>query len=119
MSEKPLSVEEVQAFLEALDEAGEGLRELVDVEDPGDTPAIQYYMDGSAFVEAGYLMVEQLSERYPGIFRALRQEAYDGAFAKARRGQVSWGEALAELPEFLRDYARGRVAEELFGAEEG
>jgi hypothetical protein len=117
MNTRPLDNEEVQRFLEALDEAGEKLRELIDADSPGDSPAIQYYLDGSVFLESGYLMVEQLSEKFPAIFRALHDEAYWPLFLKTQRGQISWGEALDGLPQLLREYASEKVHEDLFAGE--
>ena len=117
MNSRPLDTEEVQTFLEALDEAGDKLRELIDTEVTGDSPAIQYYLDGSVFLESGYLMVEQLGERHPAVFRALRDEAYWPLFLKTQRGQISWGEALEGLPQFLREYASDKVHDDLFASE--
>ncbi|MEB3329549.1 MAG: hypothetical protein VKQ33_09990 [Candidatus Sericytochromatia bacterium] len=115
MSASPLSAEAVQAFLEALDEAGEALRDLVeDPVDPGG-PAMKAYLDGAAFLEAGYLMVEQLSQDHPHVFLALHDHHYLPALMAARKGRVGWSEALTELPEFLRDYASERAAAELEG----
>jgi hypothetical protein len=113
MTESPLSAQAVQAFLESLDEAGEALRELVD--DPVDPagPAMRSYLDGAAFLEAGYLMVEQLSPDHPLVFVALHDHHYMPALTAARKGRIAWSEALAELPEFLRDYAAERAATEL------
>jgi hypothetical protein len=118
MSTQPLTTEEIQRYLEALDEAAEKLRDLLDAEDAGDSPAIQYYLDGSIFIECGYLMVEQLSQAYPAVFRALYDEHYWPLFQKTQRGQIAWGEALAGLPEMLRDAASARVHQELFGEPE-
>lgn len=117
MLSKPLETEEIQTFLEALDEAGDKLRELIDAEAPGDSPAIQYYLDGSVFLESGYLMVEHLGEKHPGVFRVLRDEHYWPLFQKTQRGQISWGEALEGLPQFLREYASEKVHEDLFAGE--
>lgn len=118
MSSQPLSPEEVQTFLEALDEAGEKLRELIDADDTGGSPAIQYFIEGSIFLEAGYLMVEQLGQGFPEVFRALHAR-YQPLFDQAEKGQIGWGEALSGLPEFLREYASDRVQQELFDAEGG
>ncbi|MEB3223666.1 MAG: hypothetical protein VKS61_16450 [Candidatus Sericytochromatia bacterium] len=117
MSESALSPQAVQAFLEALDAAGEALRELVD--DPVDPagPAMRAYLDGAAFLEAGYLMVEQLSPEHPQVFLALHDHHYMPALTAATKGRIAWGEALAELPEFLRDYAAERAATELESGE--
>lgn len=117
MSQQPLEASEIQTFLEALDEAGEKLRELLDAEAPGDSPAIQYYLDGSSFLESGYLMVEHLSDRFPAVFRALHDHHYWPLFERTRRGQISWGEALEGLPQFLREYATEKVHEDLFANE--
>ena len=117
MSTRPLGTEEIQTFLEALDEAGEKLRELIDADSPGDSPAIQYYLDGSFFLEAGYLMVEHLAEQHPSVFRALHDDHYWPLFQKTQRGQISWGEALEGLPQFLREYASEKVHEDLFSGE--
>lgn len=117
MSSQPVDSEEIQRFLEALDTAGDQLRELLDADAPGDSPAIQYYLDGSVFLESGYLMVEQLAEQHPAVFRALHDEAYWPLFQKTRRGQISWGEALDGLPQFLREYASEKVHEDLFAGE--
>lgn len=112
MSTQPLDPAEVQAFLDALDEAGEKLRELIDAEDTAGLPAMQYYLDGSVFLEAGYLMVEHLGERFPDVYRALHGH-YLPAFERAERGQINWGEALEALPEFLREAATDHVHDEL------
>lgn len=118
MSTQPIAAEEIQTFLEALDESGEQLRELLDAEAPGDSPAIQYYLDGSVFIEVGYLMVEQLAEKHPAVFRALHDEHYWPLFQKTRRGQIGWGEALEGLPQFLREYATDKVHDDLFAGED-
>lgn len=117
MSTKPLESAEIQTFLEALDEAGDKLREILDAEAPGDSPAIQYYLDGSIFLECGYLMVEQLGEKHPAVFRALHDEHYWPLFQRTQRGQISWSEALQGLPQFLREYATEKVHEDLFAGE--
>ena len=109
----PLEPELVAAFLETLDEGGEALRELV--EDPLDpsSPALRVYLDGAAFLEAGYLMVEQLAPDHPEVFRALHDHHYAPTLAAVVKGRIGWPEALATLPEFLRDYAAERAATEL------
>lgn len=106
---------EIQAFLEKLDAAGEALREVLDDQPDGESPAVPFYLDGSAFLESGYLMVEQLAPNYPAVFRALHDYHYGPLFEQARKGRISWGEALDGLPEFLRDYAQEKVQVELLG----
>lgn len=117
MTPTPLDADEIQAFLEQLDEAGDRLRELVEDGPPPEDPLVKYYLDGAAFVEAGYVMVEQLGERFPDVFRALHAH-YAPLFQKTRRGQIGWAEALEGLPAFLADYAQERVARELSGDED-
>ena len=117
MSIQPIDPEEIQAFLEALDEAGDKLRELLDADAPSDSPAIQYYLDGSIFLESGYLMVEHLAERFPDVYRALYAGHYWPLFLQTRRGQIGWGEALQGLPEFLQEYASAKVHQDLFTGE--
>lgn len=111
----PIEPDALTAFLESLDEAGEALRELV--EEPVDptSPALRAYLDGAAFLEAGYLMVEQLAPEHPAVFQALHDHHYAPALTAVRKGRVDWSEALATLPEFLRDYAAERAATELEG----
>lgn len=117
MNSQPLAAEEVQAFLDALDESGEKLRELIDADDTDGSPAIQYFIEGSIFLEAGYLMVDQLAKDFPDVFRALHVR-YMPLFEQAERGQIGWGEAMSGLPEFLREYASDRVQQELFAEAE-
>lgn len=99
----------VQDFLERLDEAGEALRELVEGSTSENSPAVRVYLDGAAFLEAGYLMVEQLAPQFPGVFTALCQH-YEPVFEEAAKGRIGWSEALNSLPEFLREYALDRSA---------
>lgn len=110
---------EIQAFLEKLDAAGESLREVLDDHPEGDSPALPFYLDGSAFLEAGYLMVEQLAPSHPAVFRALHDHHYGPLFEQVRKGRIAWSEALEGLPEFLRDYAQEKVQAELLGEVEG
>lgn len=109
---------EIQAFLEKLDAAGEALREVLEDHPDGDSPALPFYLDGSAFLETGYLMVEQLAPSFPAVFRALHDHHYGPLFEQARKGRISWSEALEALPEFLRDYAQEKVQTELMGEDE-
>lgn len=118
MNTEALPPDEVQNFLEALDEAAEKLRELVDNDLPDDSPAIKEYLDGSTFIESGYTMVEQLAPEFPQVFRALKDLHYWPMFQKTQRGQISWAEALEAVPEFLREHAENRVQQELFADEE-
>lgn len=113
----PLDADAIQAFLDLLDETGERLREVLDAETVEDSPAIQFYLEGAAFLEAGYLMVEQLAPDFPGVFRALHDLHYLPLFESARRGQTGWGEALGGLPQFLRDYATAKVHDDLLAGE--
>ncbi len=109
---------EIQAFLEKLDAAGEALREVLEDHPDGDSPAVPFYLDGSAFLETGYLMVEQLAPGFPAVFRALHDHHYAPLFEQVRKGRISWTEALEGLPEFLRDYAQEKVQVELMGDDE-
>jgi hypothetical protein len=118
MADQTPQPEEVQTFLEKLDAAGETLREVLDDHPDGESPAIPFYLDGSAFLEAGYLMVEQLAPGFPSVFRALHDDHYEPLFEQVRKGRISWGEALEGLPEFLRDYAQEKVQAELMGEAE-
>ena len=114
MNTEPMSSEAIQDFLEALDEAAEKLRELVDNEVADDSPAIKEYLDGSTFIEAGYTMVEHLAPDFPAVFRVMHDQHYWPMFQKTQRGQISWAEALVAVPEFLREHAENRVQQELF-----
>ncbi|MEB3196869.1 MAG: hypothetical protein VKP62_06655 [Candidatus Sericytochromatia bacterium] len=100
----------LQAFLERLDEAGEILQATIDGESNDASPVFRVYMDGAAFLEAGYLMVEQLAPAFPAVYRALLEGHYEAALTDATRGRIGWGEALQRLPEFLREYAVDRAA---------
>jgi hypothetical protein len=111
----PISADEIAAFQAELDAAGEQLREVLGDHPEGDSPAIPFYLDGAAFLEAGYLMIEQLAQSFPQVFRALHQHHYDPLFKELRKGRMMWGEALEELPDFLRDYAQEKVQAELAG----
>jgi hypothetical protein len=107
-----------QAFLDAIDETGDRLREVLDDSTGDDSPAIQFYLQGAAFLEAGYLLVEQLAAEHPGVFTAMKDELYMPLFERAARGQIGWGEALNGLPAFLREYAAAKVNEDLLGEDE-
>ena len=111
----PIDPAEIQAFLESLDAAGETLREVLDDQPDGESPALPFYLDGSAFLEAGYLLVEQLAPNFPAVFRALHDHHYGPLFQQVRRGRIGWSEALAGLPEFMRDYAQEKMQAELLG----
>lgn len=111
----PIPADEIQAFQDELDTAGEQLREVLGDHPDGESPAIAFYFDGAAFLEAGYLMIEQLAPAFPGVYRALYEQHYDPLFKMVRKGRIMWGEALAELPDFLRDYAQEKVQAELLG----
>lgn len=111
----PIDTAEIQDFLEKLDAAGEALREVLEDHPDGDSPALPFYLDGSAFLETGYLMVEQLAPNFPGVFRALHDQHYGPLFEQVRKGRIAWSEALAGLPEFLRDYAQEKVQAEIMG----
>lgn len=117
MTPEPLQPAALEAFVAMLDEAGDRLQELIDENTGEDSPAIQYYLDGAAFIEVGYLMVEQLAESYPEIYLALHHH-YMPLFEKSSRGQISWAEALGGLPGFLREYAAEKVESELLFEEE-
>ena len=112
-----LTPEEIQDFLDALDAAGDRLREVLEADDAAESPAVQYYLDGSTFLEAGCLMVEQLAERFPDVFRALHDGHYRPLFDQARKGQIGWTEALEGLPVFLREYAADKVHQEILDDE--
>lgn len=99
----------IQDFLERLDDAGENLRELLEDSTSESSPALRVYMDGAAFLEAGYLMVEQLAPQFPAVFTALSNH-YEPVFEEAVKGRIGWNEALNSLPEFLREYALDRAA---------
>lgn len=118
MTPQPLDADEIQAFLDELDEAGDQLRELVEEGPPPEGPAVKYYLDGAAFVEAGYTMVEQLGDRFPDVFRAMHA-VYAPLFQKTQRGQIGWAEALEGLPGFLSEFAQEKVARDLLGDGEG
>jgi hypothetical protein len=107
-----------QAFLDAIDETGERLREVLDTEVADDSPAIQFYLQGAAFLEAGYLLVEQLAVEHPGVFTAMKDQLYMPLYERAAKGQIGWGEALNGLPAFLREYAAAKVNEDLLGEDE-
>lgn len=113
MASAPLSDDELQPFIEALDAAGAGLRELLDNQPGPDAPVWQFYLDGAVFLEIGYLMVEQFASDFPAVFRALHDAHYAPVFAQARRGQIGWGEALEAMPEVLRAYATESVRQGL------
>jgi hypothetical protein len=83
-----------------------------------DSPAIQFYLQGAAFLEAGYLLVEQLAGDHPGVFAAMKDQLYMPLYERAAKGQIGWGEALNGLPAFLREYAAAKVNEDLLGEEE-
>jgi hypothetical protein len=99
----------LQDFLERLDDAGDALRELLEDTTSESSPAVRVYMDGAAFLEAGYLMVEQLAPNFPTVFTALAA-IYEPVFQEASKGRIGWNEALNCLPEFLREYALDRAA---------
>ena len=115
---EPLDVDTIQPFLDQLDETGERLREVLDAEAGDDSPAVQFYLEGAAFLEAGYLMVEQLAPDFPAVYRALNEHHYTPLFEQARRGQIGWSEALEKLPVFLREYATAKVHDELLESDE-
>ena len=117
MTPQPLDATEIRTFLEQLDEAGDRLRELVEEGPPPGGPAVQFYLDGAAFVEAGYTMVEELGERFPDVFRAL-YAVYQPLFHKCQRGQMGWSEALEGLPVMLIEFAQEKVERELLDDEE-
>ncbi|MEB3284565.1 MAG: hypothetical protein VKN33_04700 [Candidatus Sericytochromatia bacterium] len=118
MSQKAphIDVQIIQDFLERLDEAGETLRELLDDVPPSDSPVLRVYLDGAAFLEAGYLMIEQLAPQFPDVFTALSAH-YEPVFSEATKGRIGWNEALEALPEFLREYALDRAAAVIDGDE--
>lgn len=119
VTDEPLDADAIQGFLDQLDETGEKLREVLDSDAASDNPAIQFYLEGAAFMEAGYLMVEQLAPDFPAVYRALMDLHFGPAFQQARKGQIGWGEALEALPGFLRDYATAKVHEELLDGADG
>jgi hypothetical protein len=114
MASEPVSEQALQALIEELDAAGDSLREVLDVEDGEDSLSVQYYLDGSVFLEAGYVMIEQLAPEFPELFKAFMDGHYAPIFHQARRGQIGWNEAHGKLPEFMREYAAQRVHEALF-----
>jgi hypothetical protein len=118
MADERLNENTVQTLLDALDAAGEKLREVLDAEDSVESPTIPYYMDGCAFLEMGYLMVDQLAQAFPTVFKTLHDHHYAPLLAAAERGQMSWGEALSGMPAFLGEYATDKVHQELFAADE-
>lgn len=118
MTPQPVDADMIETFLAQLDEAGDRLREMIEEGPPPEGPAIQYYLDGAAFVEAGYTMIEQLAERFPDVFMALYAH-YDPIFTETRKGRIGWSEALSHLPPFLREYAQERVERDIIEDEEG